>query len=96
MKKLLFLFSLMLVSCNSDEESRIFTVTTNAIPPQGGTVTLETTQETTGEYNFGDIANVKATPSAGYVFKNFHQMLKLMVMLLEGGKAVLKHPCSHP
>ena len=61
----------MLVSCNSDEESRIFTVTTNAIPPQGGTVTLETTQETTGEYNFGDIANVKATPSTGYVFEKF-------------------------
>ena len=71
MKKLLFLFALMLVSCNSDEETRIFTVTTNAIPLEGGTVTLETTQETTGEYNFGDIANVKATPSEGYVFEKF-------------------------
>lgn len=77
MKKLLFLFSLMLVSCNSDEESRIFTVTTNAIPPQGGTVTLETTQETTGEYNFGDIANVKATPSTGYVFEKFSSNAKV-------------------
>ena len=71
MKKLLFLFALMLISCKSDEETRIFTVTTNAIPLEGGTVTLETTQETTGEYNFGDIANVKATPSEGYVFEKF-------------------------
>ena len=71
MKKLLFLFALMLVSCNNDEETRIFTVTTNAIPLEGGTVTLETTQETTGEYNFGDIANIKATPSEGYTFEKF-------------------------
>ena len=55
MKKLLILFALILVSCNKDEETRIFTVTTNAIPLEGGTVTLETTQETTGEYNFGEI-----------------------------------------
>ena len=59
MKKLLFLFAFILVSCNNDEETRIFTVTTNAIPLDGGTITLETTQETTGEYNFGDIANIK-------------------------------------
>ena len=71
MKKLLFLFAFILVSCNSDEEIRIFTLTTNAIPPEGGTVTLETTQETTGEYNLGDIANIKAAPSAGYIFEKF-------------------------
>tara|TARA_A100001011_G_scaffold102784_1_gene108523 strand:+ start:6933 stop:7298 length:366 start_codon:yes stop_codon:yes gene_type:complete len=71
MKRLLFLFTLILVSCNNDEETRIFTVTTNAIPYKGGTVTLETTLETTGEYNLGDIANIKATPSAGYVFEKF-------------------------
>jgi hypothetical protein len=71
MKKLLFLFAFILVSCKSDEETRIFTVTTNAIPPEGGTVTLETTQETKGEYNYGDIANIKATPYAGYVFEKF-------------------------
>ena len=56
MKRLLFLFTLILVSCNNDEETRIFTVTTNAIPYKGGTVTLETTLETTGDYNLGDIA----------------------------------------
>ena len=71
MKKLLFLFTFILVSCNNDEETRIFTVSTIAIPPEGGTVTLETTQETTGEYNYGDIANIKATPYAGYVFEKF-------------------------
>tara|TARA_Y200000002_G_scaffold8514_1_gene7064 strand:- start:205 stop:570 length:366 start_codon:yes stop_codon:yes gene_type:complete len=71
MIKLLFLFALMLISCNSDEETRIFIVTTNAIPIEGGTVTLETTLATTGEYNLGDIANVKARPSVGYVFEKF-------------------------
>ena len=71
MKKLLFLFALILVSCNKDEETRIFTVTTNAIPSEGGTVTLETTELTTGEYEWGDIAHVKAKPSDGYVFEKF-------------------------
>ena len=77
MKKLLFLFAFILVSCNNDEETRIFTVSTIAIPPEGGTVTLETTQETTGEYNFGDIANIKATPSEGYVFEKFSSNTKV-------------------
>ena len=40
MKKLLFLFALMLISCKSDEETRIFTVTTNAIPLEGGTLRI--------------------------------------------------------
>ena len=71
MKKLLFIFALILVSCKSDEETRIFTVTTNAIPLEGGTVTLETTQETTGEYKWGDVVNIKALPSTGYEFEKF-------------------------
>jgi hypothetical protein len=72
MKKLIFLFALMLISCNNEgEETRIFTVTTNAIPPEGGTVTLELGEATTGQYKWGDVANIKAKPSDGYVFENF-------------------------
>ena len=71
MKKLLFLFVLVLISCSKEEETRIFTVTTNAIPSEGGTVTLETTELTTGEYEWGDIAHVKAKPSDGYIFSSW-------------------------
>ena len=71
MKKLLFLFVLVLISCSKEEETRIFTVTTNAIPFEGGTVTLETTELTTGEYEWGDIAHVKAKPSNGYIFSSW-------------------------
>ena len=72
MKKLLFLFALMLVSCNNDEETRIFTVSTFANPPEGGILTLETNQgPTTGEYKWGEIANLIAKPADGYSFKSF-------------------------
>jgi hypothetical protein len=72
MKKLIFLFALMLISCNNEgEETRIFTVTTNAIPPEGGTVTLENSLEVTGQYKLGDVAIIKAKPSSGYIFQNF-------------------------
>ena len=71
MKKLLFLFVLILISCSKEEETRIFTVTTNAIPSEGGIVTLETTELTTGEYEWGDIAHVKAKPSDGYIFSSW-------------------------
>ena len=41
----------MLFSCVSqDDAPRIFIVTTNVISSEGGTVTLETTELTTGEY----------------------------------------------
>ena len=71
MKKLLFIFALMLVSCNNDEEIRIFKVSTIAIPPEGGTVTLETTQLTKDEYLWGDTANVNAYSSEGYEFSHW-------------------------
>ena len=71
MKKLLLLFALILVSCNKDEDTRIFTVTTNAIPPEGGTVTLGTTQKTTNEYKYGDTANANAVVSDGYFFSHW-------------------------
>ncbi|MFL2617348.1 MAG: hypothetical protein ACJ0P0_07135 [Flavobacteriaceae bacterium] len=53
MKKLLLLIVIVLISCSKQEETIIFTVTTNAIPSEGGTVTLETTELTTGEYEWG-------------------------------------------
>ena len=71
MKKLLFLFALILISYNKEEETKIFTVTTNAIPFEGGTDTLETTELTTAEYEWGDVALVKAKPSDGYIFSSW-------------------------
>ena len=72
MKKLLFIIFLIFISCNKEEETRIFTVTTFANPPEGGIVTLETTQgPTTGEYKWGEIANLIAKPAAGYSFISF-------------------------
>ena len=71
-KVILLLLFIPLISCTSDEEeTRIFTVTTNALPAEGGTVTLETTQQTKGEYLWGDNAFVIAKPSDGYIFENF-------------------------
>ena len=71
MKKVLFLFALVVMSCSSDEETRIFTVTVNAMPPEAGTVTLEMTQETIGEYKWGDTAIINAKPHEGYDFLNW-------------------------
>ena len=73
MKKLiLLLLFIPLISCSGDdEETRIFTITVKAMPPEGGTVTLETTQLTTNEYLWGDNAFIKAKPADGYLFENF-------------------------
>ena len=73
MKKLiLLLLFIPLISCSGDdEETRIFTVTVKAMPPEGGTVTLETTQLTTNEYLWGDNAFIAAKPADGYLFENF-------------------------
>ena len=73
MKKLiLLLLFIPLISCTSDEEeTRIFTVTVKAMPPEGGTVTLGVTQETTGEYEWGNNAFIIAKPADGYLFENF-------------------------
>ena len=73
MKKLiLLLLFIPLISCSGDEEeTRIFTVTVKAMPPEGGTVTLGVTQETTGEYSWGNNAFVIAKPADGYLFENF-------------------------
>ena len=55
MKKLLYILSfILLLGCSKDEDTRIFTLTVNAIPPEGGTVTIGTAQVTTNEYKYGD------------------------------------------
>ena len=72
MNRLLYILTLfLLLSCSKEQETRIFTVTVNAIPPEGGTVTLIQTQSTTGEYRWGENANVKARPSEGYEFSHW-------------------------
>ena len=72
MNRLLYILTLfLLLGCSKEEETRIFTVTTNATPPEGGTVTLETTQLTKDEYLWGDTANVNAYSSEGYEFSHW-------------------------
>ncbi len=71
MKKLLFLFVLILVSCNKGEEMMTFNLTTNAIPTDGGTVTLLHTELTKGEFKWGENAIIKAKQSDGYVFSHW-------------------------
>mgnify|MGYP001169447451 FL=1 len=72
MKRLLCILTLfILLGCSKEEETRIFTVTVNAIPLEGGTVTLETTQLTKDEYLWGDTANINAYSSEGYEFSHW-------------------------
>ena len=72
MNRLLYILTFfLLLGCSKEEETRIFTVTVNAIPPEGGTVTLETTQLTKDEYLWGDTANVNAYSSEGYEFSHW-------------------------
>ena len=71
MKKLLFLFVLILVSCNKDEELMTFNLTTTAIPADGGTVTLLHTELAKGEFKWGENAIIKAKQSDGYIFSHW-------------------------
>jgi len=65
MKKLILLFSvLFLFSCSSEPIK--YTLTTNAIPNEGGTVSPITKQ-----YNEGETASITATPAAEYVFESW-------------------------
>ena len=48
-----------------------FTLTTNAIPADGGTVTLLHTELTKGEFNWGENAIIKAKQSDGYIFSHW-------------------------
>tara|TARA_Y100001935_G_scaffold87540_1_gene72589 strand:- start:8 stop:373 length:366 start_codon:yes stop_codon:yes gene_type:complete len=72
MKKLLYILTLvLLLGCSKEEETRIFTLTVNAMPPEAGTVTLEMGQETTGEYKWGSTAIINAKTNEGYEFLNW-------------------------
>ena len=53
-----------IVSCEKD--TVVYTLTTSASPADGGTVT-----PSTKEFNDGDVANLVATPSAEYLFKDW-------------------------
>ena len=47
MKKLVYILTLFLfLGCSKEEETRIFTLTVNAMPAEAGTVTLETVSYT--------------------------------------------------
>ena len=65
MKKLFsFLFVVVLISCSKDPV--IYTLTANANPAEGGSVSPSSQQ-----YDSGDVATVRATPSAEYVFQSW-------------------------
>ena len=88
MKKLLYiLIFFLLLGCSKEEETRIFTVTTNATPPEGGTVTLETTQLTKDEYLWGDTANVNAYSSEGYEFSHWTANTFITGLIQDGNPA---------
>ena len=102
MKKLLYILSLLLLlGCSKDEDTRIFTVTVNAIPPEGGTVTLGTSQVTTNEYKYGDTANANAVVSDGYFFSHWSantfilfQRINFYYLFVGGGGGGIFHSSS--
>ena len=48
------------------EETRIFKLYLSASPPEGGTVTIELTDETQGEYLWGEVVSIKAISPHSY------------------------------
>jgi len=85
MKKLLFLLSvLLLFSC--EKETVKYLLTTSSLPSDAGTVIPETR-----EYNDGDIANLIAVPSEGYVFDKWTGAtgLKKTTLVMDGAKTVV-------
>jgi len=92
MKNLLYILSLiLLLGCSKDEDTRIFTLTVNAIPPEGGTVTIGTTQVTTNEYKYGDTANANAVVSDGYFFSHWSANTFIHKMVGTTGAGALGH-----
>ena len=62
----------MLTSCMKyQEETRKFRLYLATNPLEGGTVTLEIGDETTGEFMWGDVVSIKGIPSPGYVFEKY-------------------------
>ena len=62
-KTISFLLVLFFFSCNKDPV--IYTLTTSSNPPSGGQVIPESS-----DYEDGEIVNLKAIPSAEYLFEN--------------------------
>ena len=92
MKKLLYILSFfLLLGCSKDEDTRIFTLTVNAIPPEGGTVTIGTAQVTTNEYKYGDTANANAKVSDGYFFSHWSANTFIHKMVGTTGAGALGH-----
>ena len=92
MKKVFFLlFVLMLTSCMKyPEETRTFKLYLSASPPEGGTVTIELSEETTGEYMWGDVVSIKATASPGYNFEKFSGNIYLGDLIVTTGNGADK------
>jgi surface protein len=66
MKKLILLMSVLFFIVSCEKDTVVYTLTTSASPADGGTVT-----PSTKEFNDGDVANLVATPSAEYLFKDW-------------------------
>ena len=66
MKKLILLMSVLFFTVSCEKDTVVYTLTTSASPADGGTVT-----PSTKEFNDGDVANLVATPSAEYLFKDW-------------------------
>lgn len=92
MKKVFFLlFVLMLTSCMKyPEETRTFKLYLSSSPPEGGTVTIELTDETQGEYLWGDVVSIKALASPGYNFEKFSGNIYLGDLIVTTGNGADK------
>ena len=84
-------FVFMLTSCMKyPEETRTFKLYLSASPPEGGTVTIELGSETTGEYLWGDVVNIRAIASPGYNFEKFTGNIYLGDLIVTTGNGADK------
>ena len=92
MKKImLLLFVLVLTSCMKyPEETRSFKLYLTASPLEGGKVTIELGEETTGEYMWGDVVSIRATASPGYNFEKFSGNIYLGDLIVTTGNGADK------
>ena len=81
----------MLASCMKyPEETRTFKLYLSASPPEGGTVTIELTDETQGEYLWGEVVSIKAIASPGYNFEKFSGNIYLGDLIVTTGNGADK------
>ena len=71
------------------EETRTFKLYLSA-SPEGGTVTIELTDETQGEYIWGDVVSIKAIASPGYNFEKFSGNIYLGDLIVTTGNGADK------